>query len=182
MGSINENLDINEAENRTGFYLLGRVPNNVTIQSLCAFGKVNTDFYDGSTDGKKVFGTITIFIVRENDESRNNEFRVRMNVTLRQSNDSLMSECIDVDFRFRSSDFFVVYIPNFCTDESSNTIICPLQVNFQSENCTIEYYDSSDTIFMSMPSRSNRVRNTVLSRQRVQLNTILNVAVTFKGN
>ena len=172
LGTINENLNISSAQSVSGLYLLGNVPNDGTIQSVCAFGKVNTS---GDID-REMFGTVQIYVIRP-DGPLSDEFRI----SLRQSSDCLLRACRDVDVRVESSDLIALHIPNRCIVDEEG-IECPLQINFQNDNSSTGYYKDSDAVFDNTFAPDLRtVRREVLTRQPVPVDTFLNVQVTLKG-
>ena len=175
LGTINEKLNISSAQSVSGLYLLGNVPNNGTIQSVCAFGKVNT--LNSSLDSGVTVGTIVIYVIRPN-RILNNEFRVQ----LTQDNNCLLRECNqDFDIRVESSDYIVVYIPNICI-LAEDAIQCPLQVNFQNETSSTGYYEDSDELSADDFAPGQRKVNKIVSDQQpVAVDTFLNVQVIFKG-
>ena len=176
LGTINENLNISSAQSVSGLYLLGNVSNDGTIQSVCAFGKVNTSVFSESIGGREMVGTIQIFVIRPNG-TRSNGSRI----LLRQNSDCLLRACRDVDVRVRSSDLIVVHIPNRCIVDEEG-IECPLQINFQDDNSSTGYYKDSDAVFdNTFAPGLRRVRQEVLTQQPVQVDTFLNVQVTLKG-
>ena len=175
LGTINENLNISSTQSVSGLYLLGNVPNNGTLQSVCAFGKINTSVFSESIEGR-VVGTIQIFVIRPNG-TRSNGSRI----LLRQNSDCLLRACRDVDVRVRSSDLIAVHIPNRCIVDEEG-IECPLQINFQDDNSSTGYYKDSDAVFdNTFAPGLLRVRQEVLTQQPVQVDTFLNVQVTLKG-
>ena len=178
LGTINEELNISNTQSVSGLYLLGNVPNNGTIQSVCAFGKIDTSLFNGSIEGREMVGTIQIYVIPEvlPNGSLSSEFRM----FLRQSSDSLLRACRDVDIRVRSSDLIVVYIPNLCT-MNDERIQCPLRINFQNDSSSTGYYNGSDTLFDVFGPSHDRVRTVVLDQQPVPVDTFLNVQVTLKG-
>ena len=177
LGTINENLNISSAQSVSGLYLLGNVPNDGTIQSVCAFGKVNTSVISGSIKGREIVGMVQIFVIRPNGTLPDENL-----IFLKQSSDCLLRACIDVDVRVRSSDLIVVRIPNLCNVDEEE-IQCPLQINFQNDSSSTGYYQDSDADFdntFTPRARLARVRE-MLKQQPVQVDTFLNVQVTLKG-
>lgn len=170
LGSINEILDINNAQNTSGLYFLGNIPNNGTIKSLCAFGKVDAATYNESIEGMEVVGIINFYVIRDG------KFYERS--FLRHSNGSLLKECRVVNISVRRSDSILVYIPSICRIEEKNGAIdCPLQVNFQDKSSCTEYYEGSDG-FDTVSLNPDQIHD-VLNRRLIPMDTILNVQITL---
>lgn len=175
LGSINNNLDVNNAQNVSGLYFLGYVPNDGIIKSLCGFGKVDTSTYNGSSTDIEVVGIINFYVVRDGKPLERR--------FLRQNNNSLMRNCRanNVNICVRHSDSILVYIPSACR-AGDGRIDCPLQVNFQSKGNYTGYYEGSDVIDMVSP-KLNQIQDVLEldTQQPVPVNTTLNVQVTFEG-
>jgi hypothetical protein len=166
LGSIDESLAASEAGNRTGLFVLGRITSNGVIGSVCAFGRVNTNPYGNVTEDQNVVGTM-YFIIRNTQ------------VQLRQSINSSSMICMDVDIAVRNHDILLLYVPKYCVKQNDSITECPLHIDFPSEdNCTTFYEDSESDV----SDVSNQdLRELVMNGRTVDIHTILNVQVTFKG-
>jgi hypothetical protein len=164
LGSVDESLAASEAGKRTGLFVLGRITSNGVIGSVCAFGRVNTNPDGNVTEDQNVVGTM-YFIIRNTK------------VQLRQSINSSSMVCMDVDIAVRDSDTLLVYVPKYCVKQADMITECPLQVDFPSEdNCTT-FYEDSDVSDVT----NQDLRKLVMNGSTVDIHTILNVQVTFKG-
>lgn len=178
LGSVNEDLDINDAQNMPGLYFLGNISISASSQSLtvCAFGKVDTSTY-GNIQEKEVAGVVIFYVIRKELDGTLSDKKI----LLRQSNDSLSRECRNVHIEIKSSDSIVMYIPNNCSSSGGEKIDCPLQVNFHNKSNLTGYYEASYEINVFNPARS-QIRNELMHRQQqVLVDSVLNVEITFNG-
>lgn len=173
-------LQFTSAETWAGLYILGIVPDGCEYQSICTFGRVNTESYNmSSASDKNVRGRMTVFIVRSRD------FTVRRSLTLTQDNSSATEVCIrsSTSVTVGGSDLIVVAIPSFCT-EMKSTILCPLQVNFEGNGHNTTYYNAPAAVLDEYYESDNDTVITDLfqsSEQRTMMNTFLNVRVLTEG-
>ena len=144
MGSLDTSRNVDEAENQKGFYRLGDIDVDGSITEFCVNGYINTNDYNisGREDNVTVVGRVIFFIVREvADNGRVNSVlgRYGMNVGIDNS-----TNCTVENIAVQESDYILVYIRSGCAPGigmNSARVVCPLQVNFRSENDSTIYYN-----------------------------------------
>ena len=180
MGSLDTSVNVDEAENQTGFYQFGdKISVNGTITELCARGNINTNNnITGLEDNVTVVGSVLFFVIRE--VARGNPVVGRVGVNVGPDNSTNCTSTIG-NIAVQESDYILVYIRSGCAQRSNARIVCPLQVNFRSDNDSITYYNGSDSLFTAEENATYRglLDNTEIKKTEVKM--FLNVRVTIEG-
>ncbi len=132
------------------------MPENGTLEMICAFGFINID----EMGFQGVSGIISLYLRRNT--------LMKINATLRQSRQNTSEVCNKISVPVIELDEILIYIPTSCRP---NGRTCPLQVNINSPSSVTEYYDGSDSAVKGNDNQLTVINSSVL----------LNVWVTMRG-